>query len=131
MEKEGYCWNVHSKESRTKGSKDRTPVEKDKTARLPVYFDHTARLPVDFNRTPSRSPLSRTYYKPPDKVRGIDLPTKFITMSDKKEDIYAPLEEDVDLTKVLVDFNTENLAGAGAGDVSLLRGINKQSQKCS
>ncbi|VDK53041.1 unnamed protein product [Cylicostephanus goldi] len=33
------------------------------------------------------------------------------------EDIYAPIEEDVDLTRILVDFNAENMAGVGAGDV--------------
>ncbi|RCN42523.1 hypothetical protein ANCCAN_11495 [Ancylostoma caninum] len=33
-----------------------------------------------------------------------------------REEIFAPLEEDVDLMKVLVDFNASNLVGVGADD---------------
>ncbi|KAJ1353907.1 hypothetical protein KIN20_010683 [Parelaphostrongylus tenuis] len=35
----------------------------------------------------------------------------------RKDDVFGALEEDVDLTKVLGDFNVDNIAGVGSDDV--------------
>ncbi|ETN83770.1 hypothetical protein NECAME_07198 [Necator americanus] len=48
---------------------------------------------------------------------GTDLPAKVYFRSPKRDDIFAPLEDDVDLMKVLVDFNAANLIGVRADDV--------------
>ncbi|EYB99308.1 hypothetical protein Y032_0123g1134 [Ancylostoma ceylanicum] len=59
---------------------------------------------------------------------GTDIPPsnlstmKLVTCRD---DIFAPLEEDVDLMKVLVDFNTSNLVGVGADDRRSLEAAKK------
>ncbi|KAK6726807.1 hypothetical protein RB195_004862 [Necator americanus] len=57
--------------------------------------------------------LSRT--EKPAKI-GTDLPAKVYFRSPKRDDIFAPLEDDVDLMKVLVDFNAANLIGVRADD---------------
>ncbi|CAJ0593173.1 unnamed protein product [Cylicocyclus nassatus] len=75
----------------------------------------------------------RTTRLPPTNWEGFIPSEKATSVSVKKqasrttmlEDVFAPLEEDVDLTKILVDFNAENMADVGAGDKRFLKAANK------
>ncbi|KAL6729061.1 hypothetical protein Aduo_000152 [Ancylostoma duodenale] len=58
---------------------------------------------------------------------GTDTPANnsLMKLTTCREEIFAPLEEDVDLMKVLVDFNASNLVGVGADDRRSLEAAQK------